>query len=349
MVRSRTVIATPPGATIHEQLADRGISQKEFALRMGMSQKHISRLINGEVQLTAETAIRLEMVLGIPASFWNSLEAIYRDKLLRAEEENRMDADLAIAGRLPYHEMSQLGWVPETSRAPERVVALRKFFEVASLSLLNDSLIPGLACRRLSITEKSDAALLAWAQEARIEARQQQAAPLDLKQLSAALPQIRALTLTPPEQFCPALTDLLSRCGIALVFLPHMEGSFLHGAVFRDGRKIVLGLTVRGRDADRFWFSLFHELGHVLLGHLDLPVLSEAEEKAADDFARAALIPQNDYEAFISAGDLSDPAITAFAARIGIDPGIAVGRLQKDGHLPYHRGNDLKTRYEFRG
>lgn len=69
MMRSRSYIATPPGATIKEQLEDRGMSQKEFASRMDMSEKHISRLINGEVQLTPEVAYRLEMVLGLPANF----------------------------------------------------------------------------------------------------------------------------------------------------------------------------------------------------------------------------------------------------------------------------------------
>ena len=75
MVKSRSFIATPPGATIKEQLLDRGLSQKEFAVRMGMSEKHISKLINGEVQLTPDVAVRLEMVLGVPAKFWDKLES----------------------------------------------------------------------------------------------------------------------------------------------------------------------------------------------------------------------------------------------------------------------------------
>ena len=82
MVRSRSYVATPPGATIKEQLVDRGMSQKEFAARMDMSEKHISRLINGDVVLTPDVAMRLEMVLGVPAHFWNNLESIYREKIL---------------------------------------------------------------------------------------------------------------------------------------------------------------------------------------------------------------------------------------------------------------------------
>ena len=95
MVSSRRSIATPPGATITEQPNDRAMRQKEFAARMDMSEKHISKLINGDVQLTPEVSVRLEMVLGVPAKFWNNLEAIYREKLIKVEAENAMEADEA--------------------------------------------------------------------------------------------------------------------------------------------------------------------------------------------------------------------------------------------------------------
>ena len=70
MKRNQTYIATPPGATIKEQIGMLGMNQKELAARMGMSEKHISKLINGEVQLTVDVAVRLEMILGLPAQFW---------------------------------------------------------------------------------------------------------------------------------------------------------------------------------------------------------------------------------------------------------------------------------------
>ena len=69
MVRSRSVIATPPGATIKEQFKDRGMSQKEFAAGMDMSEKHISKLINGEVQLTPEVALDWRWCLEYLQSF----------------------------------------------------------------------------------------------------------------------------------------------------------------------------------------------------------------------------------------------------------------------------------------
>ena len=92
MIRSRSYIAIPPGATIKELLDDRGMNQKEFAARMDMSENHISKLVNGDVLLTPEISMKLEMVLGVPARFWNNLEAIYREKIIKAEAENKMGA-----------------------------------------------------------------------------------------------------------------------------------------------------------------------------------------------------------------------------------------------------------------
>ena len=156
MEKSRSFIAIPPGATIKEQILDRGMSQKEFATRMGMSEKHISKLINGEVQLTVEMARRLELVLGVPLQFWCNLETIYRAKLAKVAEENAMDADILMAKKFPYREMAQNGWVEETTKAENNVINLRKFFEVVQLDMLHGSLIPaGIACRKLSETEKS--------------------------------------------------------------------------------------------------------------------------------------------------------------------------------------------------
>ena len=347
MVRSRSYIATPPGATIKEQLNDRGMSQKEFAARMDMSEKHISKLINGEVQLTPETSVRLEMVLGVPAKFWNNLEAIYREKIIKAEAENAMDADIEIAKQFPYSEMAKFGWVPETKVAQEKAINLRRYFEIVELSLLGNEQITRIACRRLAITKKSDLALMAWAQEAKIKARDIQTAPINIKGLISAIPEIRKMTVLKPKEFCPQIKRCLADCGIALVFLPHLKGSFLQGASFMDGSKIVVGLTARGKDADKFWFSLFHELAHIGLGHIGQSHgTSEDDEKAANDWACDTLISADDFEVFRRDRDYSERRVIQFAKAQGIAPGIVVGRMQRKGIIKYSMLNNLKEKYE---
>ena len=346
MVRSRSYIATPPGATIREQLNDRGMSQKEFAARMDMSEKHISKLINGEVQLTPDVAVRLEMVLGIPARFWNNLEAIYREKVVKAEVENAMETDLELVRQFPYSEMAKFGWVPETRNSKEKVIYLRKYFEVVELSLLEDDQITRVACRRLAITEKSDLALMAWVQEAKIRARDIPTSPINIKGLLAAIPDIRKMTLLNPEEFCPKIKQYLADCGIALVFLPHLKGSFLQGASFLDGNKVVVGLTARGKDADKFWFSLFHELAHIILGHVgQVNGTSEKDEKDADIWSGNTLIPSADFKKFRDGKDYSEQSVCKFAKNQNIAPGIVVGRMQREGMIKYNMLNNLKEHY----
>ena len=347
MVRSRSIIATPPGATIKEQLNDRGMSQKEFAARMDMSEKHISRLINGEVQLTPETAVRLEVVLGVPAKFWNDLEAIYREKIIKAEAENAMDADIEIAKQFPYAEMAKYGWVPETRIGKEKAVALRKYFGVVGLTLLENQRITGIACRRLAITEKGDLALMAWAQEARIKAREIQTAPINIAKLISSIDEMRKMTVGKPEEFCPAITRCLADCGVALIFLPHLKGSFLQGASFVDGKKIVVGMTGRGKDADVFWFSLFHELAHIVLGHVGrFSSTTEKDEDDADKWSRDILIAPPDFQQFKNDKDYSERSVVRFAKDLGIAPGIVVGRMQREGMIKYSMLNGLKEKYE---
>lgn len=154
------------------------------------------------------------------------------------------------------------------------------------------------------------------------------------------------MTVENPQVFCERLISLLANCGVAVVFLPHIKGSFLHGATFYSGDKIVMGLTVRGRDADRFWFSLFHEIAHIIYGHIgkvDGPTADD--EKEADEFAKEVLIPQDLFDDFIHTGDFSKKSIMDFAKKVNIDPGIVVGRLQKEMYINYNRYNDLKTKY----
>lgn len=346
MTFGTTVIAVPPGESIREQLENRGLSQKEFALRMGMSEKHISKLINGKTELTPPTAQKLESVLGIPARFWSNLEVIYREKLAKAQSENEMSKDIEVSKNFPYAQMVKFKWVKKTEKSIERVEQLRKFFEVANLGVIDNLKIPGIAYRITDKSKKSDYALAVWAQRARIEAREIECSAINIQGLEKSLSSIRALTREMPEVFCPKLREILAACGIVIVFLPHIGGSFLHGASFIDGNHIVMGLTVRGKDADKFWFSLFHEIHHILAGDINNnSLITPEQENACDLFAQNQLIPESDYKHFVERRVFTSQSICSFANLVSIDRGIVVGRLQKENYIPYNRFNNLKTRY----
>lgn len=347
MRHSKQTIAIPPGATIREQIENRGMMQKEFALRMNLSEKHISRLINGQVELTHDVALRLESVFGAPASFWNNLEMLYREKLARIALEEEMEHDIELIKVFPYAKIAALGWVEKTRNAEEKVMQLRRFFEVSKLYLIDSLRIPGIAYRKTGENMISDYSLAVWAQKARLEARKLNVAPINISKLKEEVVEIRKMTTKSPEFFCNKLVEVLRDCGVALVFLPHIGGSFLHGATFYDGKKIVMGLTVRGKYADKFWFSLFHELHHVISGHINnVEETTMEEENEADGFAKDILISPDDYSDFVINQCYSKECIVSFANRIGVSPGIVLGRLQKENYVPYDRFNDIKERYE---
>lgn len=353
MLESKTYIATPPGATIKEQLDERGMKQIEFANRMGMSEKHISKLINGEVHLTADMAERLELVMGIPASFWNNLEAIYQEKLAKVKRENELEQDKERAQNYPYNEMAKLGIVPKTTNKNERVISLCRFFEVSCLELAEKPKLMPIACRKLSNTDKSFYSLLVLAQYAKYKARNMVVEPYARRKLKKRLKDIRALTQRKQMDFEEELTDILKECGIALVYLPKLPGSFLHGISFYDDAtdKIVLGITLRGKYADKFWFSLFHELGHIMEGHIyKKNKLSDEDEKQADRIASDILIPPKEMENFCR--ECEFPSITIiqhFSQRIGIGIGIVIGRLQHDNIIAQSQYNQYKCKYEVIG
>src|SRR5947209_19457234 len=82
---------TPAGETLLETLETIGMSQAELAKRMGRPVKTINEIIQKKAAITAETALQLEQVLRIPASFWLKREQHYRESLARLAEEQRLE------------------------------------------------------------------------------------------------------------------------------------------------------------------------------------------------------------------------------------------------------------------
>ncbi len=338
MVESLSHLAIPPGETIKEMLADRGMSQKEFAIRMGLSEKHVSKLINGEVQLTMEVSSRLETVLGAPARFWNNLEAIYREELLKANAENEVAADADMAKLMPYNEMSERGWVPKTGRTAERVLNLRKFFEVVDLSLLENEMVTRAVGQKLVKEQKSSLAFVAWAQEVKREARALNTQRIDVKKLSSAAKNIRKLTTLKTQKAESAVRETLAGSGVALITLPALKDLKERSAAIYDGNRVAVGLTVDNKEEIAYWYSLCYEIARLIRMHGNKE--TTVTEDSILDYSYDLLIPAADFEEFKTEGDYSENSIIRFAKELEISPKIVEGRLQKERLTEY--GGKLK-------
>lgn len=111
-------------------------------------------------------------------------------------------------------------------------------------------------------------------------------------------------------------------------------------------------MSIRYRWADVFWFSLFHEIGHLLLHDRSSVFIEEKNgdqrdsEREADRFAANELIPPPRLEAFIQHSDVrTRTTVVEFAKEIGVAPSIVVGRLHHEGHLPHSHLNNLRSRF----
>ncbi|HIJ73362.1 MAG TPA: HigA family addiction module antidote protein [Candidatus Hydrogenedentes bacterium] len=355
-------LAIPPGEYLEEVLDDLGMTKGELAKRMGRPAPKLSAIFKGDKAITPDTALQLEKVVGVPAHIWTGLEAEYRLTLARQAEqteETRLQEESSLTTAFCYSELAGLGLVEATRAPKERVRELQRFLGVTSLRAIKNVPRYGLAFRQAATLKRqpSPQALIAWLRVGEREAQAKDCAPFDGAALREALPEIRGMTMRAPDEFLPHLGGVLAGCGVAFVLCPHFPKTYVNGATFWLGsEKAVLMLTIRGKWADIFWFSLFHELGHLLL-HGRREMFLEfsdgspehaVEEEEADEFAAEQLIPRESYAALISHCAVSVAPIRRFAREVGIHPGIVVGRLQNDGHLQHGWLNKLRMRYEWK-
>lgn len=250
--RSKTFTAVPPGMTIKEVLEDHHMTQKELAVRLGLSEKHISKLINGEVPLTQDVAIRLERVLDIEASFWNGLEAAYREAILKVEYENSIDEEINFAKPFGYAKLARLGIVPETKKAAEQVNNLQKFFEVASLKNVTNDMVMPLVYENIKDMEPAKkSAIYTLVQITKGQARFVEVNPYDAKLLRKFIPKIEDLKSEPLAGVKEPLKDMLGACGVIIVYLPILDNITSTCITYSKGNSIVLGIPTE--DTDGFW------------------------------------------------------------------------------------------------
>lgn len=350
----------PPGEYLEEVLEELDMSKAELARRMGRPATKMSQIFKGEKTITPETAMQLEKVVGVPANIWLGLESEFRLALARQAEEEQIAEETKLLTPFCYSELAKQGVVEKLTSRRDKVLELQRFFGVASLlNLSAEGALRYQAAFRVGktgATATKPYAKASWLRMGEVFAERMDCDPFDQGKLEAALDEIRAMTLQHPREFQQALRDRLAECGVALVIVPHFPGTKAHGATFWiSEEKAVLMLTIRGRWADIFWFSLFHELGHIVRHGRKAVIIEDdsftdeqqGREEDADAFARDFLILPADYRRFVSGNNFYPEAIAAYAREIGIDAGILVGRLQHDELLPHQWGNKLRTKYEW--
>lgn len=347
--------AVPPGTTLMETIEALGMSQAELAQRMGRPVKTINEIVNGKAAITPETALQLEKVVGVPASFWNNAERNYREILARLQNNEELSTCTGWLKQFPIKEMADLGWIPGGKSGGELVRVMLQYFGIASSEQWKTFCMQQQGAYRKSPAFKSDSgALSAWLRQGEVAAQKIACGPFDEARFRAALTEVRKLTVRPSQVIGPELRRLCAESGVAFVFVPEVGKTHVSGFTgWLTPTKALIQQSLRHKSDDHLWFTFFHEAGHILLHgkketFLEIDGQDDPKEEKANAFARDFLIPPDDYSRFVASqgGRFSAAAIQQFARKIEVAPGIVVGRLQKDKHILWSMHNGLKLRLQ---
>ncbi len=343
-----------PGETLAEVIEDRDMSQRELAIRTGMTEKHISTVISGKKSISPAFARKLEYALGIEASFWMNLQSNYDRELLEFEEVNNITSEeISVLKNLKevIRMWTDYGWIEETANPAATVLDSRKLLGISNL--LNAPKITYSASYRIQRNSAGvdPYVLFAWQMMCEKVTKDIEVADeVDLEKLRESIPEIKKTMFLRANQIQRRLAEIFAECGIVFKIVPHFTGAPVQGFIKKtDNGSLILCMTIRQKFADIFWFTLFHEISHILNGDMktiliDFDSVSGEVEDRADKMASDFLINAKDYKLFVeSEGYKKSKDIERFAETQSVRSHIVLGRLMKEGLIPW--GDRL--RYEW--
>ncbi len=344
------------------------MTQTELAQRSGLTRKTINGIINGKEPITSDTAIQLEKIFQVPARFWINLQNNYEEATARLKECERL---LEYQGwieehGIPVDELIKRGAVTAFKDGLEQLAAVLKFFGVASPEEYRK--VWGRTRREYAYRQSKKyqvkfGAVSAWLRLGELAAAKRECRPHEKSRLENAVGILRKEVTGDIAESQGRMIQYLSDFGVAMVFVPGIPGAPIYGATrWLTTTKAVLQMSLRGKDDGHFWFTIFHEMAHILRHgkkdiflEIDKGQATDKEEEA-DKFACDVLIPPEKYSQFLRSQRrafrgrflmISHDAIRKFANDVNVPPGVVVGRLQHEGRLRYSHCNDLKIQLEF--
>ena len=347
----------PPGETLQEEIESRGMTQKELAARLNRPAQVVNEIVRGKKSISPDTAIGLEKVLGIDAQFWANLEANYRVVLAMNRDRDALTANLKWLDEYPIKHMLKRGWIEAGPDKRSRLDALLRFLGVTSAEPEVYHQAVGLRITDATKAKVSSGALAVWLRKGELDAQEIHTADYDEETFLRSLVTIRGMMSQRPEEFVPAMTARCVAAGVAFCMVPELPKSGANGAVrWLPNRKALIQMSIRHKWADIFWFSFFHEAGHLVkhrtqrwiaIDGLDMDTDTAEMEAEANQFARDFLIPPSEWSDFCDAGRFTPDRVRQFAQSVGVAPFIVVGRLQKERKIRYNQLTDLKQRYRW--
>ncbi len=340
-----------PGETLAEKLEEMGMGPKEFALRSGKPEKTISAILKGDSSITPDMAVQFENVTKIPAHFWINYQRAFDEYIARERRQAVIEDAIAWAKQFPLSDMIKKGWLPHSATIQEKTMAMLAFFGFSNHTAweeyyFNQQLKVAF---RISLAQTNEPfAISAWLRRGELQAAELVSPEYSEKKFKEALPAIKSVMANHPKDFFDQLQSICLQAGVKIVHTPCINKAPISGSTRWLSDTPLIQLTGRYNRNDSFWFTFFHEAGHILLhGKKDIFLekveysdKDKAKEKEADEFAVSWTLTDDEEEIILASAPLSKDDIKGFAKQFNTHPAIIIGRLQHKKLIPYTLGQE---------
>ena len=331
-----------PGTRLQLLLKERGLKQVELALMLGRSAQYVQDIIKGKKAMDALLAMDLEEALVSPtASQWLQWELEFQRSQVKAQASAKRDPKLKrrdVVEEFPFAlDAIKMGWIEDSKDPSVLRDHLNAYMDNASVHVRHFKVSPA--------HETVAKSLQAWAaqcfiQADRTEILEDSHSEVDFK---ALLEDLRPLMKE--ESGVQRVREVLLSHGIRFLVVPSVSKAPVDGIASDNDGKPFVAVSLRHGQIDRFWFVLMHELAHIFHGHTSEQMTFDSYDQTAqskyeaeaDATAQEWILPKSRYDDFVFEYDFSLSAIQTFASGQGLHPAIVLGRLKRDGYVPWHK------------
>ncbi len=344
-----------PGDTIKELLDSNNISQSDLALRIGMSKKHINQLIKGKKRITTETSSKLSKVFpNLKSSFWDNLQQVYDELIQKIKDQESITEDeKEIVRKLPYDCLLKWGYFDiEKPTIEKKIDLFRCFLQVSDVRNAPRSFnAPDFEAFRKSSKTHTDPYIMSiWIQMC-LKSDRKDTIPFSKSKLKSVIPLVKGeIIKNNINEEMKDLKNIFSSCGISFSVIHNLAGAPVQGYMRLINSHILLCVTLRQKFEDIFWFTILHEIGHLLNNHISVGGVIDyndsrssffSSEEEADDFASNCLISADAYNSAFEYS-INEENILKLSKQSHVTPGIVVGRLGHKNPLYFQKFGYLR-------
>jgi HTH-type transcriptional regulator / antitoxin HigA len=341
-----------PGETLAEKLEEMAMGPKEFALRTGKPEKTIIAVLNGESSITPDMAVQFENVTKIPANFWTNHQRSYDEFIARENRQTVIQEAVSWAKRFPLADMIKKGWLPKMTTIEEKTMEMLAFFGFANHTAWEDYYFKQQlkVTFRISLAQtKEPYAISAWLRKGELQAAALNANDYSEKKFKASLQELKSLMANHPKEFFNQLQSICLKAGVKVVHTPCINKAPINGSTRWLNDTPFIQLTGRYNRNDSFWFTFFHEAGHILLHgkkdifleNLNYSDKDLEKEEEADLFAIKWTLTDDEEAKILASAPLNKDHIKKFAKQFNTHPAIIIGRLQHKKLIPFTAGKQF--------